>query len=722
MPETKQLLRETRDRIAPPSDVLGGLERRRRHQENVKRATAVVVGIVVALVGLGGWFALERGEAPTPAVPPEDLGIFAPVAGRIVYVNEGSDVGYGYGLWTIDPDGPSDTTAGSIVADDVASTLVPLDVEDAIPLDWSSDGTELLFVRTDPAACEICASAYLYVLHADGSETRLNEEPVHFGGADLSPDGERVVFAADGLYVVDADGGRPDRLPVEGSSPTFSPDGSQIAYLFGFDGDVVAGTVEEEHVWVANADGTNAHEILADEPTVFLGVSGLRWSPAGDRLAFGVGEHFGSEALAIYTFAPDGSDFTRVITGGVSPYWSPDGSQIAYTILCGREFSGGSCPEGSINRSQFDAQPDLFGGGSAGLAIADADGSNVREFGYAASGPWHPGAQVVEPAPAPTPTRVVLSGPSDLAYGIDGDVFVADADGSNAVRIADGVPVDGADTCANGEQRAEYTVFGTAWSPDGRYLAYWDWGCPVPPGAWGTVLISDPEGNVIASFPGQGWTIAWSPDSTRVAVWDSWGQGDATIGIYGLDGARHVALTVPSALMPAGDYSPVWSRDGASLLLPGVQVPLDGGTPEPLLTARWSAAYSPDGSRVAYVDDASLVVADADGPDAQEVGGPTEFWDVAWSPNGDRIAFVLDGELLVRDVTTGTETSLLDVTPSDRLQVIEFSPEGDAILFSRADVDSGETSLWSVNADGSDLRRLVAAIDWADLRPQGPTS
>jgi len=38
----------------------------------------------------------------------------------------------------------------------------------------------------------------------------------------------------------------------------------------------------------------------------------------------------------------------------------------------------GLCPVGSILRSP-------------GLAIADADGSNVREFGFATSGPWHPG-------------------------------------------------------------------------------------------------------------------------------------------------------------------------------------------------------------------------------------------------------------------------------------------------------------------------------------------
>src|SRR5919106_1412550 len=79
------------------------------------------------------------------------------------------------------------------------------------------------------------------------------------------------------------------------------------------------------------------------------------------------------------------------------------------------------------------------------------------------------------PADDPTPT-VPRSGA--LAYGVDGDIYVAHPDGSNAVRIADGVPVDGADECGPAEHRAEYIVFGSAWSPDGRYLAYWDWGCP----------------------------------------------------------------------------------------------------------------------------------------------------------------------------------------------------------------------------------------------------
>ena len=327
------------------------------------------------------------------------------------------------------------------------------------------------------------------------------------------------------------------------------------------------------------------------------------------------------------------------------------------------------------------------------------------------------------PTPADPPTSASIPrNPDALAYGVNGDIYVADPDGANAIRIADGVPVDGADECDPAEHRAENIVFGTAWSPDGRYLAYWDWGCPVPPNAWGTVMITDPEGHLVASFPGEGWTISWSADSTRVAVWDSWGEGDTTIGVYGLDGVRQAALTVPSELMPAGDYSPVWSRDGASLLLPGVQVPLDGSTPLglPADHARlWFAAYSPDGSRMAYFRGKSLVVAEADGSDAREVGAPIEFWEAAWSPSGDRVAFINDDiELRVRDVATGTVTSLVNMSSSERLRVIEFSPEGDQILFSRIeDMDSGVSSLWSINADGSNLHRLVSRIEWADWRP-----
>src|SRR5919204_3804353 len=65
----------------------------------------------------------------------------------------------------------------------------------------------------------------------------------------------------------------------------------------------------------------------------------------------------------------------------------------------------------------------------------------------------------VEPRPAP-----VASG--SLAYALDGDIYVADQDGSNAVKIADGPAVD---ECGG---VGKYWAEGPMWSPDGRYLAY----------------------------------------------------------------------------------------------------------------------------------------------------------------------------------------------------------------------------------------------------------
>ena len=359
---------------------------RRAHRRAARTVVVGAIGVAVAVAVLFAGLAAIR-TAPIPTDDPaEDLGIFVPVAGRIVYMNEGYDRGYDRGPWAVDPSASPDTIEGRRVAEDTLASLVRLGVEGIHPLDWSGDGTELLLLRTDDGAVP---AQYLSILHADGTETQLNHEPMSFTGATIAPDGSRVVYATStGLYVIDDEGGRAVRLYPTGdpSSPTFSPDGTQIAFLVYED--VVAENLDQEHVWVANADGTDAREILADEETVLVGPTGLEWSPTGDRLVIGLGLRGGRGRPAIYTFTPDGSDFTRVISGGIAPYWSPDGSRIAYTIPCDEE-PARFCAERSNLRASWDPQP---GDSPAGLAIADVDGSNVRAFGFAASGPWHPGA------------------------------------------------------------------------------------------------------------------------------------------------------------------------------------------------------------------------------------------------------------------------------------------------------------------------------------------
>ena len=325
-------------------------------------------------------------------------------------------------------------------------------------------------------------------------------------------------------------------------------------------------------------------------------------------------------------------------------------------------------------------------------------------------------------ADRPRPTPAALG---SLAYTLDGDVYVADPDGSNAVRIADGL---GDDDCVSADG-FQYGAAGPMWSPDGRYLAYRYSDCSDEFGRGG-VVISDAEGNVTAKFPSGPYEIGWSPDSTRVAVWDSIGDpvanGGYPIGIYGLDGDRQTQLTVPLGMHPGGEHGPMWLPHGEALMFPwsDVVIPIDGSTPYHLeladLPGDGLVTYSPDGSLVAYVTLRSLTVARSDGSEPRKVLGE---WagSLTWSPTGDRIAFTKHGpgdasirnELGVIDVATGSVTLLTEAERGSGLWVIGFSPQGDRVLFSKTS-DRGASSLWSVGVDGSDARLLVAGTDSGD--------
>jgi Tol biopolymer transport system component len=343
-------------------------------------------------------------------------------------------------------------------------------------------------------------------------------------------------------------------------------------------------------------------------------------------------------------------------------------------------------------------------------AVVTAIGLSLRP----ASNSGAKAASVARPASSPTPSSAAAVPMGKLAYELNG-IYVANWDGSNPKRIANG------------------GIQGHVWSPDGRYLSYG--GASKGALYHRTAYISDAQGHLVASFPMEGWQVAWSPDSKRVATWVRLGR---TIGIYGLDGVRQKLLTLPQGLMAPGDFDPVWSPDGASLLVPSgrgvfpmnrsVEIPLDGSTLRQLPAndprSHWLVAYSPDGAHVAYSENSSLYVARADGSQARVLfAGRAE--DAVWSPAGDRIAFdaVSGGgmtnmgattQIHVVDVTSGKVTSLTGTGATDN--VIGLSPDGRWVLFSRTDAKN-VLSLWMVRTDGSEPQLLVKGTAWGEWQP-----
>jgi Tol biopolymer transport system component len=119
------------------------------------------------------------------------------------------------------------------------------------------------------------------------------------------------------------------------AQPTWSPDGSQIAYHRNTQ------TSADQHptktrIEVVNVDGTNLHELPA--PAGEAKAGDPDWSPDGSLIVFStMPNHEGegqSGSLGIFTIHPDGTGLTTVcrscLDGGIAPSWTPDGTHIMF--------------------------------------------------------------------------------------------------------------------------------------------------------------------------------------------------------------------------------------------------------------------------------------------------------------------------------------------------------------------------------------------------------
>ena len=204
-------------------------------------------------------------------------------------------------------------------------------------------------------------------------------------------------------------------------------------------------------------------------------------------------------------------------------------------------------------------------------------------------------------------------------------------------------------------------------------------------------------------------------------------DGNEEIYLAGTSGAAPVRLVSS----PADESGIAWSPDGsriafvsgaelmsarnAEIYVVDLATLAPGAAPARLTSNQagdYSPAWSPDGSRIAFVSErdgnADIYVMNADG------SAPTRLtsnaWRdtrPAWSPDGSRIAFVSGDErtdIYVIDADGSGQVKLTDSFATD--QDPAWSPDGTRIAFVSGDMNA---EIHVIDANGSENRRLTSA-------------
>jgi len=136
------------------------------------------------------------------------------------------------------------------------------------------------------------------------SKAVVEKMPENPSLASAPPQTERIVFERnEKIYVIDADGSNETSLGLFGRSPTWSPDGTKIAFH-----DVLG------DIYLVNADGSDKTKLTKGHSPA--------WSPDGKTIAF-------EWDWRIRTVSTDGTGMVT-LGEGRDPAWSPDGTKIAF--------------------------------------------------------------------------------------------------------------------------------------------------------------------------------------------------------------------------------------------------------------------------------------------------------------------------------------------------------------------------------------------------------
>lgn len=260
-----------------------------------------------------------------------------------------------------------------------------------------------------------------------------------------------------------------------------------------------------------------------------------------------------------------------------------------------------------------------------------------------------------EPAVVPFTTgRPLPPLPTLPGQIVTDNLTLMNADGSGAVELGSGFP--------RGINVGGYGGFSPSWSPDGSRLVFstnqcyhnfdGDWLCPATdPG--GLVIMNPETREIMTPASGAiGAQPAWSPTGEMIAFVR---HDVEQLFVIRLDGSEPKGFFIPNVHYVA---SPTWSPDGGRIAFTclsatfGICVINSDGTGFRRLAndafgQRFSPEWSPDGSRIAFYTSIGpnptlrIAIMAADGSGVTQL---TDGMSPRWSADGTKLVFVRYGE------------------------------------------------------------------------------